>query len=78
MTMIGFRSVHYHAVQVDEGFVCMDEYLQRVKNKYMSTLTLLSEDDFQRGFKIFQERVRRRYGNKIRKISRFVFIVGQK
>jgi len=78
MTMIGFRDVHHHVVQIDEGYVPTDEYLRRVRNKYMSTLTLLSEEDFQRGFEIFKERVEKKYGNQIRKISWFVFIDGQK
>jgi ubiquinone/menaquinone biosynthesis C-methylase UbiE len=78
VTMTGFRDVHYHVVQLDEGYVATDEYLERVKNKYMSTLTLLCEEDFQRGFKIFKERVEKKYGNQIRKISWFVFIEGQK
>jgi len=78
MTMIGFRDVHYHAVQLDEGYISTDEYLRRVRNKYMSTLTLLSEEDFQRGFRIFKERVEKKYGNQIRKISWFVFIDGRK
>jgi len=78
MAMIGFRDVHYHAVQLDEGYISTDEYLRRVRNKYMSTLTLLSEDDFQRGFKIFKERVKGKYGGKIRRVSWFVFIEGQK
>jgi hypothetical protein len=78
MATIGFRDVHYHAVQLDEGYVSADEYLRRVKNKYVSTLTLLSEEDFQKGFKIFKERVKKRHGNQIRKISRFVFVDGRK
>jgi len=78
MTIFGFRDIHYHVVEVDEGFISTDEYLERVRNKYISTLTLLSEDDFQRGFKIFQKKARKKYGNYIRKISGFVFIVGQK
>jgi len=78
MAIIGFSDVHHHVVQIDEGYISTDEYLERVKNKYISTLTLLSEDDFQRGFKIFQERVRKKYRSRIRKISWFVFITGQK
>lgn len=78
MTTIGFRDVHYHVVQVDEGYVPTDEYLERVRNKYISTLTLLSDEEFERGFKIFQEKVGRKYGSQFRKISWFVFIVGRK
>lgn len=78
MAMIGFRDVRHHIIQLDEGYISTDEYLKRVSHKYMSTLTLLSEDDFRRGFKVFQESVRRKYGNQIKRISRFVFITGQK
>jgi ubiquinone/menaquinone biosynthesis C-methylase UbiE len=78
MTMVGFRDVHYHVYQCDEGYVSADEYLERVSNKYTSTLALLNEGDFQRGFKIFRARVGRKYGSLIRKISRFVFVVGRK
>ena len=79
-TMIknGFRDVHYHIVQRDEGYMPTDEYLERVRNKYISTLTLLSEEAFQRGLKIFQQRVRRKYGAQIRQISGFDFVVGLK
>jgi len=78
MIKIGFRDVHYHIVQQDEECMSTNEYLEKVKNKYISTLTLLSEEAFQRGFKIFQRRVRRKYGAQIRRASGFDFIVGQK
>jgi ubiquinone/menaquinone biosynthesis C-methylase UbiE len=78
MTMIGFRDVHHHIVQHGEGYISKDECLKRFKNKYISTLTLLSEDDFQKGFRIFQEKVRKKYGNKIERILRFVFIASRK
>jgi len=78
MRLIGFSNVHHHAVQVDEGYIPTKEYLKRVRNKYISTLTLLSEDDFRRGLMIFKERIKKKYGSRIRKISRFVLITGQK
>jgi len=78
MIEIGFRDVHHHVVEHDEGYIPTDEYLERVKNKYISTLTLLSKEAFQKGFKIFQHRVRRKYGNQIQRALGFVFIVGQK
>jgi SAM-dependent methyltransferase len=75
---VGFTEVHHHILLHDRGYISTDEYLERVRNKYISTLTLLSEDKFQKGFRIFQERVRRKYGNRIRQIDRFVFVVGLK
>jgi hypothetical protein len=44
----------------------------------MSTLTLLREEDFQKGFRIFKERVEKKHGKQIRKISWFVFVDGWK
>ena len=78
MMRIGFRDTHYHIVQYGEENMLTSEYLERVKNKYISTLTLLSEEAFQRGFKIFQERIRKRCGTQIRRILGFIFVVGQK
>ncbi len=78
MIKIGFKDAYYHIVQHDEGCIPTDEYLERVRNKYISTLTLLSEEAFQRGLKIFQQRIRRKYGTRIRRILVFDFVVGQK
>jgi len=78
MIKMGFRNVHYHVVQHGEEYMPKDEYLERVRNKYISTLTLLSEKAFQRGFKIFEHRIRRKYGTQIRRILGFDFVIGQK
>lgn len=78
MKKVGFRNVHYHVVKHDEGYRSTDEYLERVRNKYISTLTLLREEAFQKGFKIFQQRVQRKYGTQIRRTLGFDFVVGQK
>jgi len=77
MVKVGFRETHHHRVQHDE-YMPTENYLERVKNKYVSTLTLLSEEAFQRGFEVFQQRVRRKYGAQIKRHSGFDFIVGQK
>jgi SAM-dependent methyltransferase len=78
MTMAGFRATHHHTVKIEEGYVPTDEYLERVRNKYMSTLTLLDEEAFQRGLKVFEKRVRSKYGGRIRRVSRFVLVTGRK
>jgi ubiquinone/menaquinone biosynthesis C-methylase UbiE len=78
-TMIenGFRNVHSHVIRYDEGYISTNELLEKVRSKYISTLTLLSEERFKKGLKIFHERMRK-YGDKIRRISEFNFVVGQK
>jgi ubiquinone/menaquinone biosynthesis C-methylase UbiE len=78
MITAGFNNVHYHVVKHDEGFVSTNGFLERVRNKYISTLTLLTDDEFQRGFSMFQKKAKKKYGSRIRKISRFVFVVGKK
>lgn len=78
MTEIGFRNVRYHPVKYVEGEIPLDEYLERVRNKYISTLTLLSQEAFNKGFNIFQQKARKKYGDYIRRVSGFVFVVGQK
>jgi len=78
MAEMGFRNVYSRVDQHDEGYRITAEFLKRVRNKYISTLTLLSGDEFEKGFEVFQERVKSGYGDKIRWISKFNFVVGQK
>jgi len=78
MRTVGFKDVSYHVIKRDEGYTPTDEYLERVRNKYVSTLTLFDEDTFQRGLKIFERRVRQKYGDQIKKVSWFVIVSGQK
>jgi len=78
MVRTGFRNVHYHIVKHDEGFLPTEEYLERVRKKHISTLTLLSEEEFQRGLKIFEEKVRQKYGTQLRRIMGYDFVVGKK
>lgn len=78
MGAVGFRDVNYHVIKHDEGYTSADEYLKRVGKKYLSTLTLLNENAFQRGLKIFKKRLKKKYGDRMKKISWFVIIAGQK
>jgi len=77
MVKIGFKNIHHHIVKRDE-FVPTDEYLERVRKKHISTLTLLSQEEFQRGIRIFEKKVRQKYGKQIRRIAGFNFVVGKK
>jgi ubiquinone/menaquinone biosynthesis C-methylase UbiE len=77
MLSISFKNVHYHVFQRSEE-TSTSEYLERVRNKYVSTLTLFSDNEFQQRFKVFQQRVRKKYGNHLRRIARFIFVVARK
>jgi hypothetical protein len=78
MVDAGFRDVHHHMLRYEEGPIPTDEYLDRVRKKYISTLALLSEEEFRRGIKIFEKKVRQKYGKRMKRIIGFDFIVGRK
>ena len=78
MKTIGYRNIHYHPYEHDEGATPTEQFLERVKNKYISTLTLLPEEQFQRGYKIFEQRIRRKFGKTLRRTARFVYITANK
>lgn len=78
MEKIGFKNVRSHLAQHDEGYIMTDEILGKVENEFISTLTLLSEEQFRKGFQVFKERIKRKYGEGMRHISRFNFVVGWK
>jgi ubiquinone/menaquinone biosynthesis C-methylase UbiE len=56
-----FKEVHYHLDKYETIRKPIDEYLNLIKGKHVSTLTLLSEEDFQNGYKIFEKRLRKKY-----------------
>jgi len=74
---IGYTNIHYYPIQHNE-YLSTDEYLERIRKKYISTLDLLSEEEFQIGFNTFRQRVLSKYGKQVIRHSGFDFIVGQK
>jgi ubiquinone/menaquinone biosynthesis C-methylase UbiE len=77
MLQTSFRDVHYHVSKRLEQ-TPVDKYLERVRNKYASTLTLFSEEEFQRRFRVFQQRVQRKYGGRLERLVEFIFVVAEK
>jgi len=77
MMKTSFKAIHHHVFHRPED-TSTERYLERVRNKYISTLTLFSEEEFQKRFKVFQERVHLKYGDKIERISGFVFVEARK
>jgi ubiquinone/menaquinone biosynthesis C-methylase UbiE len=56
-----FKEVHYHLDKYHTIKKPIEEYLKLIKGKHVSTLTLLTEDDFQKGYKIFEKKLRKKY-----------------
>lgn len=54
----GFENARYHVVSAGMTEVFVKEYLERIRKKSISTFTLLSEEEFQKGLKIFERRLR--------------------
>ncbi len=73
----GYSTIHYYPIQYNE-YMATAEYLERVRNKYISTLTLLSDDVFQRRYRVFESKVLKKYGSQIIRHSGFDFVVGEK
>jgi len=52
----GFKNTRYHVVSAGITKVSMENYLEKIRKKFISTLTLLSEEEFQEGLKIFEKK----------------------
>jgi len=79
----GFRNARYHVISRGVIKVPIEEYLEKIRKKYISTLTLLSEEEFQKGLKIFEKRLREKWvrkddGNQIVYENEYTLVVGEK
>lgn len=79
----GFENARYHVVSQGTTEVSMEGYLEKIRKKFISTLTLLSEEEFQEGLKIFENKLRGKWGkkdtgNKIIYEKEYTFVVGEK
>lgn len=78
MAKTGFGNIHHHALKYIEDTTSTNEYFKRVRKKYISTLTLLTEEEFEKGIKVFKKKVREKYGKQITRIIGFDFVIGKK
>jgi ubiquinone/menaquinone biosynthesis C-methylase UbiE len=72
-----FKSVHYHVFHRFES-TPIRRYLERVKSKYASTLTLFNDKEFRRRFEVFKKKLQAKHGIHVERISGFVFVVARK
>ncbi len=57
----GLRNVHYHLDRYKDHGYAVDDYLKRVKSKHISTLSVLSKEEFERGYEEFERRLKEKY-----------------
>ncbi len=57
----GFRNVHYHLDKYEDHRYAIDDYLKRVKSKHISTLSVLSKEEFERGYEEFKKKLKEKY-----------------
>ena len=62
---VGFRKTRYHVASGGEVKVSVEDELDRTRKKFISTLTLVSEEDFREGLEIFEKRLRDKWGEEI-------------
>jgi len=79
----GFENARCHVVSGGIMKASLEEYLEKTKKKFISTLTLLTEEEFQKGLKIFENRLREKWGkkgtgNEIVYENEFTVVVGKK
>jgi len=78
MIRAGLENVRSYFLKHDEGEVSVRTYCEMVRKKYISTLSLLSDAEFERGFKIFRRRIRDLCGKKLRRVLRLTVVAGEK
>ncbi|MBI5955768.1 MAG: methyltransferase domain-containing protein [Chloroflexi bacterium] len=78
MSFCGFRDVCSLRVEHAGDWVSTDELLRHVRAKYISTLSLLSEQQFQKGYEVFSRFVKRKYGEAMLYPRRYTLVVGTK
>jgi len=68
-----------HAREENPGFtMTVDEILQRVDGRFISTLALMPEDEFRRGREVFERRMRKRYGDGRVRTASFTFVTADR
>jgi ubiquinone/menaquinone biosynthesis C-methylase UbiE len=78
MRKIGLGNVRSSVIKHDEGEIPVETYCEMVRGKYISTLSLLGEEEFETGFKVFKNRIKKLYGKKMRRVLTFNLVEGEK
>jgi ubiquinone/menaquinone biosynthesis C-methylase UbiE/ADP-ribose pyrophosphatase YjhB (NUDIX family) len=73
-----FQDVKSHRIVTEGPDTSAEDLIQRFRRRYISTIVLLSKEDFEKGLALFEERVRKLYGNKVESVIDLTFIEARK
>ncbi|MBN1505074.1 MAG: methyltransferase domain-containing protein, partial [Candidatus Eisenbacteria bacterium] len=74
----GFKNVRSRSLTHCEPKITVERYLDMVRNKYLSTFTVMDEHQFERGLKIFERRLPRICGETITRPLTATFVIGER
>ncbi len=74
----GVANVRSHVVRTEPIDEPIDGIVERFRRRYISTLALVPEDEFEKHLKIFEERLRKEFGDTVRTDVEITFIEGMK
>ena len=78
LSHLGFNNVHHHLVCSQPVESNIDDVIHRFKKRYISTLALVPECDFEKNLAVFEKRLRTIYGRYIENTVELVFIEARK
>ncbi len=73
-----FVNVHHHNVRSQPTEASIDSLIHRFRNRYISTLALVPEGDFEKNLAIFEKELRKNYGDTVESNVEMVFIEARK
>ncbi len=75
---LDFQNVHHHKVRSQPTEASIDDMIHRFRKRYISTLALVPEGDFEKNLAIFEKELRKNYGQIIENQVELIFIEGRK
>jgi ubiquinone/menaquinone biosynthesis C-methylase UbiE len=75
---MGFADVHSHVVKGEPTIQSVDSVIERFRKRYISTLALVPEKDFEKNLGIFENRLKRQYGSQVDTDVEITFIEARK
>ena len=73
-----FINIHHHTVKSQPVISSIDDMIHRFRKRYISTLALVPEGDFEKNLAIFEKELRKIYGQTVESAVELVFIEARK